>query len=321
MNLKQISYGIVLSILSGLSFASVIAAPESFDRAKIEAKQYVYHDRNHSGGEFYCGCDWEWVGRSGGRVDHASCDYQVRAQEVRAARTEWEHIVPISSVGQQRQCWQNGGRQNCQRTDPVFNLMEANLHNLTISVGEINADRSNFRFGVLPSTPYQHGQCDFKVDFQQRVAEPRDEVKGMAARVYFYFADYYGLQLSRQQQQLFMAWDKQFPVTDWERERDRRIATRMGHNNPFVTGEQTWHIGFKPSLSGLVSEIPASHPASPVKSASDALNLPVRGNRNSKIYHLPSCPSYSTISERNIVEFQFEDEAINAGYRKAKNCD
>lgn len=297
-----------------------LTAPANFDRAKIEAKQYVYFDRHQVGGEFYCGCNWEWVGRSGGRVDHASCGYQTRAQEVRAARTEWEHIVPISSVGQQRQCWQNGGRQNCQRTDPVFNLMEADMHNLTISVGEVNADRSNFRFGVLPSAPYQHGQCDFKVDFGQRVAEPRDEAKGMVARVYFYFADYYGITLSRQQQQLFMAWDKQFPVTEWEVERDRRIAARMGHNNPFVTGKKAWHLGFKPSKSGIVSEIPPNHPASVSSKVSDAQNLTIRGNRNSKIFHLPHCASYNSISERNIVEFDSEEYAINAGYRKAANC-
>ena len=305
----------LLVLIFLLVATNIHAAPANFDQAKIESKQYVYFDRHHIGGEFYCGCNWGWVGRSGGRVDHASCGYQVRAQEVRAARTEWEHIVPISSVGQQRQCWQNGGRQNCQRTDPVFNLMEADMHNLTISVGEVNADRSNYRFGVLPSTPYQHGQCDFKVDFQQRVVEPRDEVKGMAARVYFYFADYYGLNLSRQQQQLFMAWDKQFPVSDWERERDQRIASRMGHNNPFVTGEKRWHEGFKPSMSGLVSEIQASHPAAP-----QAITGPVRGNKNSKIYHLPHCPSYDAMAPANRIEWDSEQEAIEAGYRKAGNC-
>jgi len=112
--------------------------------------------------------------------------------------------------------------------------MEADLHNLTPAIGEINADRSNYRFGVLPNSPRQHGACDFKVDFKGRVAEPRNEIKGQIARIYFYMHDRYDLPMSRQQQQLLMAWDKQFPVTDWERERDRRIAARMGHNNPFL---------------------------------------------------------------------------------------
>lgn len=36
--------------------------------------------------------------------------------------------------------------------------------------------------------------------------------------------DSYQLTLSRQQTQLFTAWDKTYPVTRWECERDERIA-------------------------------------------------------------------------------------------------
>jgi endonuclease YncB( thermonuclease family) len=47
---------------------------------------------------------------------------------------------------------------------------------------------------------------------------------------------------------------------------------------------------------------------------------PIVGNRNSKIYHLPNCPSYSKVAERNRVPFKTEAEAQAAGYRKAQNC-
>lgn len=46
----------------------------------------------------------------------------------------------------------------------------------------------------------------------------------------------------------------------------------------------------------------------------------VRGNRNSKIYHRPDCPSYSRVGEKNRVEFSSAAEAISAGYRIAGNC-
>lgn len=46
----------------------------------------------------------------------------------------------------------------------------------------------------------------------------------------------------------------------------------------------------------------------------------VIGNRNSMIYHLPSCPSYSKVAERNRVYFRTREEAEKAGYRMAKNC-
>ena len=235
------------------------AAPQNFEAAKREARDFVYFDRTDAG-TFYCGCTWAWTGRSGGRVDLDSCGYKVRSQEARAQRIEWEHIVPASNLGRLRQCWQQGGRKNCNATDPVFNVMEADLHNLTPSVGEINADRSNYNFGMLPGAKRQHGACNFRVSFSDRVAEPRDAVKGMIARVYFYMHDRYDLNMSRQQQQLFMAWHRQYPVSNWERERDNRIAGRMGHHNPFVTGEASWSLGHKNSGSGLKSEIPSTHP-------------------------------------------------------------
>ena len=188
-------------------------------------------------------------------MDLKSCGYEVRTQETRASRIEWEHILPASSLGQARQCWQNGGRENCNRTDPVFNAMEGDMHNLAPSVGEVNADRSNFRFGVIPGEPSQYGACRFEVDSKQRVVEPREEIKGQIARIYFYMHDRYNLRMSDSQQQLYIAWNKAYPVLGWELERDRRIAARMGHNNPFVTGARTWELGHKNVSEGIVTRI------------------------------------------------------------------
>ncbi len=236
-----------------LAFTTIDNAPESFSKAKVTLKEKVYYDQNKNGalGTIYCGCDWRWVGKSGGRVDHKSCGYQVRAQHTRAERTEWEHVVPASWFGQQRQCWKNGGRANCSQNDPVFSRMEANLHNLTVAIGEVNADRSNYRFGELPKARQQHGQCTSKVDFNQRVFEARDEAKGMVARINFYMADRYDLKVSPQQQKLLMYWNQKFPVTAWELERNRRITKIMGHSNEFVTGQRRWTHGHQNSKDGL----------------------------------------------------------------------
>lgn len=46
----------------------------------------------------------------------------------------------------------------------------------------------------------------------------------------------------------------------------------------------------------------------------------VVGNKNSKIYHLPGCPGYNTVSEKNRVTFKSAEEAEAAGYTRAKNC-
>lgn len=43
----------------------------------------------------------------------------------------------------------------------------------------------------------------------------------------------------------------------------------------------------------------------------------IKGNRNSGIYHVPSGNSYANTTD-NVACFNNEDEAVNAGFRKAK---
>lgn len=185
------------------------------------------------------------------------------------------------------------------------------MHNLVPAIGEVNGDRSNFRFGVLPSTPYQHGQCPVKIDFQQRVIEPRREVRGDIARINFYMCDRYGLELSSQQQQLLLAWHREDPISKWERTRNDRISRIMGHSNPFITGVKQWVLGKAPAV--VTSNIQSAD--------AESRRVTIRGNRNSKIYHLPAgCPGYNAMKPSNIIEFESEQQAIRAGYRKAGNC-
>jgi len=46
----------------------------------------------------------------------------------------------------------------------------------------------------------------------------------------------------------------------------------------------------------------------------------VRGNKNSRIYHRPDCPSYDQIVAKNRVEFPSAAAATAEGYRIAGNC-
>jgi len=48
--------------------------------------------------------------------------------------------------------------------------------------------------------------------------------------------------------------------------------------------------------------------------------LQIIGNKNSKIYHVPGCSSYTSVSEKNRVFFNSAAEAEQAGFRKAKTC-
>lgn len=60
-------------------------APRTFSEAKKVAwKLYAPQST-----EFYCGCKY-----NGNRVDLKACGYVPRKNANRAARIEWEHIVP-----------------------------------------------------------------------------------------------------------------------------------------------------------------------------------------------------------------------------------
>lgn len=203
----------------------------SFYTAKKEARAiYLNHMQS-----FYTGCTMYAIGKKL-LPDLVSCDYQIRKSERRAKRIEWEHVVPASHLGLQLQCWQEGGRKNCKKTSPEFVVMESDLHNLVPVIGELNGDRSNFRYGLIAGEFRQYGQAvDFEVDFKQRLAEPKASVRGDIARIYFYMRDRYGITLSDSQTQLFEAWSKTDPVDEWERDRNEYIKAVQGHGNPYVS--------------------------------------------------------------------------------------
>ncbi|MGV6479318.1 deoxyribonuclease I [Pantoea agglomerans] len=197
-----------------------------------QAKTFAAAINADAPGSFYCGCKIQWQGKKG-IPDLNSCGYQPRKNANRAARIEWEHVMPAWEFGHQRQCWQDGGRKNCSK-DPDYRRIETDLHNLQPAVGEVNGDRGNFAYSQWNGSEQQYGQCEMKIDFKLKQAEPPARARGAIARTYFYMRDQYHLRISRQQTQLFTAWNKLYPVTIWECERDQRIAKVQGNHNPYV---------------------------------------------------------------------------------------
>ena len=218
-------YRLALLFALLLPFIALAEGPRNFREAKKIAWK-IYAERPV---DFYCGCAFK-----GNRIDLASCGYIPRKQPKRAARVEWEHIVPAWVIGHQRQCWQQGGRKRCTSTDPVFSKAEADLHNLVPVVGEVNGDRSNYGFGMLSEKPSQYGACPFVVNFKQRTAMPPDYSRGAIARTYLYMSERYGLRLSKQDRRLFDIWNRQYPVNEWEHWRNQAIACVQRNANRFV---------------------------------------------------------------------------------------
>jgi deoxyribonuclease-1 len=211
-----------------------------------EAKKYLGKIYNDHRIDFYCGCNYDVVKLDGytRSILDPTCGITPRKDPIRSPRIEWEHIVPAHAFGSQLPCWRENlcerrgqkfkGRKCCVRIDPIFSQMEADLHNIRPVPGEINGDRSNFHFGLIHKQIQDYGTCRFKVDFPQKIAEPREEIRGDIARTYFYMEEKYGIRISHKRRNLYRIWDRQDPPDSWEKKRNSRIEKIQGNTNPFI---------------------------------------------------------------------------------------
>lgn len=241
-------YLFLFSIL--LTFAFSNSTIESFSQSKKKLKKIYLKNQQ----TFYAKCKYNYKNKKN-MIDRDSCGYEPRNEYTkkgktnqRARRIEWEHVIPAQNFGRQFSCWRDGdekcvksngkkykGRKCCSKVNKQFKFMEADLHNLVPSIGELNADRKNYRFSAIVGEKRAYGKdIDFEVDFKKRIVEPAHDIKGNIARTYFYFEKHYAMKISKKEHKLFEAWDKLDPIDKWERKRNRLIEKVQGNKNPFI---------------------------------------------------------------------------------------
>lgn len=217
---------------------SMAAPPADFNAAKkIAAEIFKRHPVT-----LYCGCSYQEK-----HIDLTSCNMHSAIPIARANRLEWEHMMPAEHFGRSHRCWYEKmcknkknhkayrGRKCCKKIDASFRQQEAELYNLWPAVGSVNQARSNYHYGVLHNKRGFYG-CEFERDKQLRLAEPPDRAKGIVARANLFMAQRYNLTLSKEQQDLYQQWHKQFPPDPWELQWGREVAGIVGYENPFITG-------------------------------------------------------------------------------------
>ena len=204
----------------------------SFRKSKHILATKVYLDYRTA---FYSGCRFRNYQKKLVPVK-SSCGYTPRKNANRGKRIEWEHVVPAWVFGHQLKCWQEGGRAHCRNTHKRFRQMEADMHNLVPAIGEINGDRSNYRFQMIPGEERVYGKpINMEIEFGERRAEPPENVFGDIGRTYLYMKEKYGFRVSKSQLNLFRAWNNLDPVDEWEKKRNKLITEVQGNHNPFVT--------------------------------------------------------------------------------------
>lgn len=126
------------------------------------------------------------------------------------------------------------GRKCAEKVNKDYRYMQADLYNLYPAIGAVNALRQNYNFQMLPGEKPDFGSCEMKIENGK--AEPPVRARGQIARTYKYMAEAYGprYKMSRQQKQLMDAWDKMYPVDQWECTRAKRVERLQGNENVFV---------------------------------------------------------------------------------------
>ena len=183
---------------------------------------------------FYSNCDYEVKEKKLIPLPK-TCGFHYRKNKNRSERIEWEHIVPAWHFGHQLKCWQNGGRMKCRQSNEKFKQMEADMHNLVPAIGEINGDRSNFKFGMIEGEKRLYGKVDMEIAFGDKRAEPSKKVYGDIARTYFYMRDRYGLRISKPQEKMLIAWNNLDPVSRWEKKKNKMVKEIQGDENLYIT--------------------------------------------------------------------------------------
>lgn len=209
----------------------IAISKQNFNNAKT--KLIELYKANSQQTTFYCGCEFTWIDKKG-IVNFSTCGYEPRKNLNRASRIEWEHVMPAENFGRHLQCWHEGGRKACKK-DISFNVMEGDMHNLQPVIGEVNGDRSNYRYSQFTQIYNQYGLCKIAVDFKARKFQPRGEIKGTIARTYFYMSDKYHINLSDSEYKLMEAWNKMYPPKQWECERNKLIEKIQKNDNRFIT--------------------------------------------------------------------------------------
>lgn len=147
-----------------------------------------------------------------------------------------EHVFPMGWVTYTLNC---GRRKECRRNSPLFNQIEADLHNLYPARSDINEARSSIAFGMVNGEKRNYGSCDFEVQHRRpRLVEPREEVRGNIARSMFYMADTYDLTLFDKQIAILSKWNKTDPPDHFEKDRNDKIEKIQGNRNPYIDGKK-----------------------------------------------------------------------------------
>lgn len=213
----------------------------SFNKTKKLLEKQVYNNIIRE--TLYCEARFDSKKRITDYNGFASNKYKKRAKKI-----EWEHVVPAENFGRTFIEWREGhpdcitkkgktfkGRNCASKMSMEYRYMQADMYNLYPAIGAVNGLRSNYRFTMLDNDSLKLGNCEIYIESKTKRVMPSSTAKGIVARVGLYFEQAYKrYNLSKAQKKLFIAWDKKYPVTIKECQRNELIESIQGNINSIM---------------------------------------------------------------------------------------
>lgn len=199
--------------------------------------------------------------------------------------------------------------------------MRSDIHHLYPTHKDVNAERGNYPFAEIPDVDtdlwYTVGAentyfttttipsaevIDNYSEKDGNVFEPKEDHKGDLARSVFYFFTMYpeaagniSRLVDKGNVQLLYQWHLQDPVSEWERQRNQRIAEKQGNLNPYVSYPEiacrAWNLNCSNSNITIRSNL-SIFAETPSGEASVAQAYTVEANSLSSNFIIQSTPDF-----------------------------
>jgi deoxyribonuclease-1 len=247
----KLIYLLLILSTSNTALADGNESITSFNKAKKLLLKQVYHDHRET---IYCGAEFD--AKKNVIIPEG---FKTDKHKKRAKRIEWEHVVPAENFGRTFSEWREGhpscvskkgksfkGRKCASKMNKEYRLMQSDMYNLFPAIGAVNAMRSNYNFVAQVDAKSGFGSCDMKI--ANRKAEPPIEARGRIARTYLYMdATYKRYSMSKSQKQLMNAWDRMYPISEWECKRAKRIENIQSNSNSLMVNRCNLYTKTNPS--------------------------------------------------------------------------
>lgn len=135
-------------------------------------------------------------------------------------KVQWRHLIPESVIGSGMACMT---QRLCQSTlsDKLYSGPGC-CRKISLRFKQISSDL----FNIIPTVLQEKHKNLIHV---KHIFD-----KGSIARSYLYLIDRYAIKVDESIKKLCLLWHRKYPVSAWEKEKNRKIFKLQGTFNPFI---------------------------------------------------------------------------------------